>query len=269
MAIITKPFTHNPDNNNVTPAESAKVNANDDAIYGEFNGNISDPNISALANIQQSKILNLTADLNTIRGQKVQEVVVQAYVLSTTYIKPADLLFARVIVVGGGGSGGKSAAASLKVSSGGGGGGYAESWLMSSAIAASESVVIGGGGASQTVDDTIGNNGGTSAFGALVQASAGQFGNVVAGGSFVAGGLGGQGTAGQLLLAGNPGGDGFSDEVHFRIGGHGGISGAGLGAGGGSTSLGGTVPGGGGSGSIGGNSGAGAPGIVIVVEYKA
>jgi len=59
MGLVNKPHTHVAN----TLIEAAKVNANDDAIYNEFNGNIENANIKAAAAIAQSKIANLVSDL--------------------------------------------------------------------------------------------------------------------------------------------------------------------------------------------------------------
>ena len=61
MAIINKPFTF--EGGTPKTGEASQINANYDAVFAEFNGNISDANISATANIQQSKILSLVTDL--------------------------------------------------------------------------------------------------------------------------------------------------------------------------------------------------------------
>jgi len=53
----------------LTLAEAAKVNNQINTIYADYNGNINDANIAAGANIQQSKILNLLANLATL-GEK-------------------------------------------------------------------------------------------------------------------------------------------------------------------------------------------------------
>ena len=60
MGLINLPFPNLAAN---TLARAAQVLANWTTIYNEFNGNISNANISASAAITQSKILNLPADL--------------------------------------------------------------------------------------------------------------------------------------------------------------------------------------------------------------
>lgn len=52
MGLINKPYTFFP----LTVIRSAEVNADFDVVYGEFNGNISDDNVSATAGIQFSKL---------------------------------------------------------------------------------------------------------------------------------------------------------------------------------------------------------------------
>ena len=61
MALIVKPHTFTAGTSKT--GEAAQVNANYDAIYGEFNGNIEDANVKAGAAIAQSKINNLVTDL--------------------------------------------------------------------------------------------------------------------------------------------------------------------------------------------------------------
>jgi hypothetical protein len=60
MSIIAKPHGDFAPN---TTAESAKVNDQINTIYSDHNGGILDANIAAAANIQQSKVHNLTSDL--------------------------------------------------------------------------------------------------------------------------------------------------------------------------------------------------------------
>ncbi len=63
MALIIKPHG---DFVADTTAESAKVNDQLNTIYADYNGGIVDANIAPTANIQQSKVLNLTTNLATI-----------------------------------------------------------------------------------------------------------------------------------------------------------------------------------------------------------
>ena len=67
MSLIVKPHGDFEPN---TTAESAKVNDQLNTIYADHNGNITDANVAALANIQQSKIANLTANLATVTDRK-------------------------------------------------------------------------------------------------------------------------------------------------------------------------------------------------------
>src|SRR5262245_57111443 len=111
----------------------AGLNANFDTVYSEFNGNIEDANIKALANIQQSKILNLVTDLALHTSRITTEINVVTFTGNGTYTKPSDLIMARVLCqAAGGGGGGVAAAGALatRAAGGGGGGGYGEKWLM-------------------------------------------------------------------------------------------------------------------------------------------
>ncbi len=65
MAIIVKPHGDFAPN---TTAESAKVNDQINTIYADHNGGVVDANLSVSADVQQSKIHNLTSDLATING---------------------------------------------------------------------------------------------------------------------------------------------------------------------------------------------------------
>ena len=67
MSLIVKPHGDFEPN---TTAESAKVNDQVNTIYADHNGNITDANVAALANIQQSKIANLPANLATVTDRK-------------------------------------------------------------------------------------------------------------------------------------------------------------------------------------------------------
>ena len=278
MGIITKPF---PDFVALTTAEAAKVNAVINALYTLVNGEISDPNISAIANINQNKILNLTADLNTIRAERVMEVNVLSFQNSGNYTKPTDLRFARIIAIGGGGGGaGAQSTVGGAISAGGGGGGgsYSEAWIMASTINPIEVVTIGlGGGAG----GYPGGNGGNTSFGALVVAPGGS-GGTGQNDSIGQGGQGNSGGAGQILITGERGESGFLTNSPFAIAkaGSGGgmgpymIRGIALSVGGNQGGSAGGL-GGGGSGAVAigaGQSvagGAGGNGIVIVVEFKA
>lgn len=217
----------------------------------------------------------------------VQTLIVQAD-MTFSKIDYPWLAAVRVRVVGGGGAGGSTATTSASVhstGSGGGGGGYAESFILASALSADTPVTIGLGGpeTSPGATNDHASSGGTSSFGSLVVATGGQGGaayqnNV----NYVIGdvGIGGVGTAGDLLLRGSSGGQG-GGYGNFGAGGAGGdsqlgVGGAGVYNPGGSTSTPGK-PGsgfGGGGGGAAANAsstarfgGAGAPGVVIIELY--
>lgn len=65
--IVTKPYTFKASTGPGTaPIRSAEVNSNFDTLYNDYNGNITDANISASAAIQQSKISGLAAAIQSI-----------------------------------------------------------------------------------------------------------------------------------------------------------------------------------------------------------
>lgn len=71
MGIVNKPYTFTALASK--SGEAAQVNADLDAIYAEVNGNLDDANVKAAANINQSKILNLTTDLAALSNRKGYE----------------------------------------------------------------------------------------------------------------------------------------------------------------------------------------------------
>ena len=109
-----------------------------------------------------------------------------------TYIKPSNLLYARVVCIGGGGGGGSGRVATstntMTGGAGGGGGAMAFRVLANSEInPTGETITIGlgGGGAAANVtlgssNGTAGTDGGNTSFGSLVIADSGKGG---AGGS--------------------------------------------------------------------------------------
>lgn len=64
MAIIVKPFTFFPG----TIIRSTEVNADFNTIYSDYNGNITNDNISATANILYSKLVTMTGDATITAG---------------------------------------------------------------------------------------------------------------------------------------------------------------------------------------------------------
>jgi hypothetical protein len=108
----------------------------------------------------------------------------QEFTASGTWTKPAGATFVMVEVWGAGGggaSGGRGTNATTGGGSGGGGGGgsYSYRTFKASDLSATETVTIGAGGAggaSVSSNNTLGNNGtsgGTSQFGALLEAGGG------------------------------------------------------------------------------------------------
>src|SRR5690349_25123816 len=95
MGIVSKLYTFVAGTSKT--GEAAQVNADFDTLYNVVNGNIDDANINALANIQQSKILSLVTDLNTIRAQRVNEAGILVFTGNGLWTKPSDLLFVDVI----------------------------------------------------------------------------------------------------------------------------------------------------------------------------
>lgn len=205
---------------------------------------------------------------------------------SGTWTKPAGCSAIDAYVVGGGASGGGAPATSageVSASSGGGGGGAAIKYGITTA-GSTETVTVGTGGAA--VSGTAGNAGNSSSFGSHCSATGGAAGGITTAAATnisVAPGAGGIGSSGTLNIAGGPGTHGQrwpnvgSGTAIHGVAGCGGNSALFGGGGVGSTSNGsgtaGRAYGGGGSGSVSTPStaaktgGAGAGGVVIVVEY--
>lgn len=204
---------------------------------------------------------------------------IQTITATGTYTPTAGTSSVLVKLGGGAGAGGGAAvtaAGQLAGGSGGGAGGYSESYLTTGFSGVTVTIGAGGVGAA----GAVGGNGGTTSFGALLQATGGvggQFGPAVSGGTvtvtFSSGG--GVGSGGNILnAAGQPG----CNAVYissFALSGCGGASVFGGGALGTNNGAGvaATSPGAGGSGaanqpsaaaSAGGNGGAGR---CIVYEF--
>lgn len=113
----------------------------------------------------------------------------QVYTAGATFTAPKTGLY-KVTCTGGGGSGARNAS----VGGGGGGGGTAIEYVTLTKNDA-VTVTIGAGGTAPSTD-TVGENGGTSSFGAYCSATGG------IGGQNVAGGGGGLGSSGDLNLYG-------------------------------------------------------------------
>ena len=262
--------------------EAAQVNTDFDTLYTLVNGNLDDANITALANIQQSKILNLSADLNTIRATKVGSAGILTFTGNGTWTKPSNLLFIDVIVIGGGGGGGSPVPTGVpgatRAGGGGSGGGYSRKLIAAVTLGATEVVTVGAGGIGGNNGQT-GAQGVTSSFGSHLTATGGL------GGSFssfdntigIAQSGGGVGTNGLVNATGSDGQHGFASAANVVYGGNGGSSimgGGGLGGVAGQvTPQAGKAYGGGGGGGLSDDSAAlaggdGGQGVVIVTEYR-
>jgi len=199
-----------------------------------------------------------------------------------TYTPNPNVLFAIAQTIGGGGAGGgapATVAGQMAISGGGGGGGYAESLIASPTT---QTVTVGAGGAA--VSGANGGGGGTSSFGSITVATGGGggFAGSAAAVSAAVGGSGGSGTAGDVLLTGQPGVVGWGLNTGSQVIAVRGVGGAAARGGGGANLSGNTgnaagspgsnYGGGGSAGGAGASSGpfaggAGAGGSVVVYEY--
>lgn len=205
---------------------------------------------------------------------------VQTFTASGTWTKPAGCRAVLVEVVGGGGGGGGAPAtggAQTSTCGGGGAGGYSRKWITTAA--ATETVTVGAGGAGGIGGGAAAGAGGTTSFGAHLSATGGALGPAGATtGSVVAttpGGLGGIGSSGDINARGGGGTLGVGSANGAAVGGNGGSShygGGGLGGDRTDGGAGGAYGGGGGGSSntvsaIFKTGGAGAAGVVTVLEY--
>lgn len=128
-----------------------------------------------------------------------------------TYTRPGGITSILVEVIGGGGAGGgatSSSGANIGVGGGGAAGGYARLWIASAA--SSYTYTVGAGGTAGTAGNNPGNNGGTTTFGASLQATGGNGGNggasvVSTSAALTLGGAGGVGSNGDINAQGEPG----------------------------------------------------------------
>ena len=118
---------------------------------------------------------------------------IKVYTSNTTWTKPANVAYVRVMVVGGGGGGSGHGEA-------GGAGGYAEE-IINVASISSVSITVGGNGGGNTYHN-YGGNGGTTSFGPYLSASGGEGARRVGGHS---GGRGGVGSGGNFNVWGGGG----------------------------------------------------------------
>lgn len=212
----------------------------------------------------------------------------QIFTASGTWTKPSFGTIALVQAWGAGGSGGRGGAGDG--GGGGGGGAYVERYVAVASLSASVSVTIGAGGIAQTADDTDGNVGGNSTFGAYASAfgggggggdtatsnGGGGGGGLTSAGSVGAAANGGAGGGPSGLIGGvstsaagnsNPFGGGGGDGASSSVAGVGlyGGGGGGFGSGTNTETAGGSSVFGGGGGGGGSDTGTGAAGGIAVV----
>lgn len=130
----------------------------------------------------------------------------QQFDASGTWTKPGTGTVALMQCWGGGGSGGRGG--NGDGGGGGGGGAYIEKYIALASLSAAVTVTIGAGGTAQTADDTDGNTGGDTTFGAYLTAYGGGKGNGDNAGDNGGGGGGGLTSAGSsgAAAAGGVGG---------------------------------------------------------------
>jgi hypothetical protein len=210
---------------------------------------------------------------------------VQTFSATGTYTPSAGMKFCTIECVGGGGGGGGigDSTGAIFGLAGGGSGGYSRKTVGAATVGASQAVTIGALGVGGTAGGGTGGNGGVTSVGTLCVANGGT-GGVGSSGSSWLGGAGGvvAGAVGDVVAAGNPGGDGASVGTGgLAPSGHGG--GSFFGGGGRpaavatttGSSVGGNASnyGAGGGGAAGNGStttragGNGSPGFVIITEY--
>lgn len=129
----------------------------------------------------------------------------QQFDSSDTWVKPSKGTVAFVQAWGAGASGGRGGAGDG--GGGGGGGAYVEKLFALASLSASVSVTIGSGGSAQGSDNTDGNGGGNTTFGAYITSYGGGAGNGDAAGDNGGGGGGGLSSAGSAA-SGATGGTG-------------------------------------------------------------
>jgi len=126
-----------------------------------------------------------------------------------TYTRPSNVtsILVEVLGGGGGGGGGTGNGTGTGVAGGGGSGGYARLWIA--AAASSYTYTVGALGAGGVAGNNKGSTGGTTTFGASLQATGGVGGNGMAtttAALTASGGSAGVGSNGDFNASGNPGG---------------------------------------------------------------
>ena len=218
-------------------------------------GSIVNTDVNASAAIVASKLSGVESGLTSE----------QTFTSSGTWTKPSGITKVIVEVQGAGGSGSNSGAATTTINNGASGG-YVKKLVDVSSIT-SATITVGSGGAASSL--TSGNAGGSSiwADGTNTLTAGGGGGGL---NTSYYGGVGGTATGGDLNIAGQNGGAYARRSGGNSQFGYGGIYG-GSAASGSDPDNDGIPPVGYGSGSVAvynGTTDAGAPGIVIVTEYK-
>lgn len=217
-------------------------------------------------------------------AMRLFSVVNQIFTATGTYTPTSGMLYCIIQCIGGGGGGGGTATSGVgQVSSGSGGGAgeYAQGVFSAATIGASKAVTIGAAGTANS--GAAGGNGGNTSVGATnISANGGTGGllGVTSSSPATSGGAGGTGgTGGDFRSAGRPGSSGWGNFTITQIcpgdGGSSQFGSGGLGARGGTNTVGnpGLGYGSGGGGSLlyqsqSANAGAaGTAGIVIITEY--
>ena len=167
--------------------------------------------------------LNASGRLDTSFIRNVAEMVI--FTSSGTWTKDAGLKYIVVEVIGGGGGAAGAGSGSGINGGGGGAGGYSKEIILASALGATETVTIGTAGAGGTGYND-GAAGGTTSFGAFLQATGG--GGSVRSTSLSLGAVGGTGSGGDVSGLGGFGGDspgsyqgGITQNLSYGKGGNG------------------------------------------------
>ena len=188
---------------------------------------------------------------------------VQKFIVDGTWTKPDGIT--KVIIEQAAGGGGGAGGGSSESGSAGGGGGYGKKLLDVSAIA-SETVTVGDRGTGGAAN-TNGTSGTSSSFGAHLTCTGGANGVYSTGSD--AGGVGGTSTGGDINIQGGQGQAAYTTADDGKAGGGNPLGNVGM-AGRGTNGVDATGYGAGGAGGSGNGilGSDGAPGIVIVWEYK-
>lgn len=227
-----------------------------------------------------------TQPLAAVKALRAYTVTRHIYTLATTYVPPANLIFADTEVVGGGGGGGGGTGGSGTSSAGGGGGsgGYARAYLTPAQIGAAQVVTIGSYGPGSAYGNNAGGDAGGSSFGGYLSGGGGHGGagcdaysGSAPGGGPGLGGAASSTLAGAVLIQGQTGQAGITFSGGASgAGGQGGSSPLGYGGAQGFQTAVGSAPTGQGYGAGGAGAGrstsglgggTGSSGCVIITEY--